>query len=104
MPRIDIVDLLHLLRPVRRGKPRGCDKRTAEIKRLRAECDALRKDAERYRLVSRLELGAKGFAICEWVNTGGWFRTGKLMPQEIDATLDAALTKGGMKDADQLRD
>jgi len=64
------------------------------LRRLHAERDALRKDAERYRLVSRLELGVEGFAICEWLNTGGWFRTGRLMPQEIDATLDAALAKG----------
>jgi len=41
MARIDIGDLLHLLRPVRRGPSRKCDKKAAEIKRLRAERDTL---------------------------------------------------------------
>lgn len=57
----------------------------AELRRLHAEVESLRTDAERYRW---LRDKGDSIAVCDCASDGEWI---PLHPKNIDATIDAAM-------------
>lgn len=57
----------------------------AELRRLHAEAESLRTDAERYRW---LRDKADSITVCNYTSDGEWI---PLHPQNIDSTIDAAM-------------
>lgn len=78
----------HELRAEIAGLKTGYEAYEQTVKELRAEVEALRKDAERYRW---LHHGHSGYIeVVEWIGPHATGMTG----EDLDALIDAAMSKG----------
>ena len=68
-----------------------CSQASAELRRLVAEVEALRADAERYRWLR--DVPSSDWAICEWDDLNHCYVREGRKPDVVDAAIDAARGK-----------